>query len=97
MIIKKHIINHQLILAISDDDLIGKKFEEDDLQSDLTSSFYNGTHFDDEGAKQMIAKARALNIVGKKSMAFCASLGLVDLERVIVISGIPHTQISIQG
>lgn len=96
MIIKKHVVNHQLILTISDDDLIGKKFEENDLQLDLSSSFYKGSSYDEEAAKVLIAKASIINIVGKKSMSFCSSLGLIDDRRVIVIKGIPHIQILVQ-
>ena len=32
----------QILLAICDDDLIGKKFEEGNLQLDLSSDFYKG-------------------------------------------------------
>ena len=96
MIIKKQIVNHQLILAISDDDLIGKKFEENDLQLDLSSSFYRGSSYDEGSAKVLTAKASMINVVRKKSITFCSSLGLIEGGRVIVIKGIPHIQILVQ-
>ncbi len=96
MIAKRHkSIEGKIIIAICDDDLLGKKFEKGKLQLDLTSSFYNGEKTTEAELEEIIKNANALNVVGKESVAFCEKRGLVDKDRVIKIAGIPHIQIVI--
>jgi hypothetical protein len=43
MILKEHKSHDgKCVIALCDDDILGKKFEENGLQLDLTSSFYKG-------------------------------------------------------
>ncbi|MBW3014901.1 DUF424 family protein [Candidatus Woesearchaeota archaeon] len=93
MIVKKHVTHEgKVIIAICDSDLLGKKFEQDDLQLDLTSDFYNGEEKTESEIKEIIKEAYLLNIIGKKSIQFFLNLGIIDKDHIIKISGVPHAQ-----
>ena len=94
MNIKKHITGGKLILAVCDDELIGKIFEEGDMQIDLSSGFYRGEKVDEESAGTVVKKAHMLNIVGEKTLKFFIAQGLVDGDsHVLRVKGVPHLQI----
>jgi len=66
MIVKEHINEGKLILALCDKNLLGKKIEDQNIQLDLSSSFYKGEEADIEELKKLIKKAYIINAVGKK-------------------------------
>ncbi len=93
MIVKKHkTINGQVILAVCDNDLIGKKFVEGDLQLDLSSDFYKGEGADEEKIKELLKEAYIVNLAGKKCVEFGLKLGIIEESHIIKIKGIPHAQ-----
>ena len=53
MIVKKHSQNNKLVLAICDEDLLGKTIEENDLILDLKSDFYRGEEMNETELKQL--------------------------------------------
>ena len=84
-----------MIVAVCDKELLGKKFETERLQLDLTGSFYDGKEVSDEEAREIFRKAHILNIVGKKSVEFCKKEGYVSEGHVIEVAGVPHAQVTI--
>lgn len=92
MIVKKHVNEGRLVLAICDSDIIGKKFSEDNKQLDLTSSFYKGEEMEKEELKKLIKKAHIINAVGKESVSFLIKEKLVDKKNIIEIENVPHAQ-----
>ena len=78
-------------MAICDSDVLGKKFEEKNLQLDLTSNFYKGEEKPEEEIKEIIKEVHILNIVGNKSIEFFRNLGLI--QETIKIQGIEHAQV----
>jgi hypothetical protein len=92
MIVKTHMHDGKLILAICDTELLGKKFIDDGKQLDLSSDFYNGKKTTEKELRAMVKKAYILNIVGKKSVEFAISQGLVAKEHTASIKNIPYAQ-----
>lgn len=92
MIVKEHRYSEGLLVAACDSNLIGKKFEEDNLQLDLSSDFYKGRELKENELKRVLKKARVANLVGEKTVLVAISLGLVDKEKVIKIKNVPHCQ-----
>ncbi len=96
MIVKKHINEKaQVLLAICDSDLIGKKFEDEKLHLDLTSNFYKGEEMSEEKILELIEETYIINAVGKKTIEFLKKNELVQEEHIILIDNIPHAQIAI--
>ena len=89
---KRHPEYEGKIIAVCDDNLLGKKFEEKKLQLDLTSNFYRGEEKKEEEIIELLRYPCILNAVGKKSMNFFLKLGKIDKKRVLIIKDVPHAQ-----
>lgn len=91
--IKEWKIGMELIVAICDSELIGKKFNEGRLTIDIKGSFYGNTKVSLEYGLERLKKATIANIVGEKIVNAAISEGLIPRESVIFIDGIPHAQV----
>ncbi len=92
-IIKKHISHEgKVIIAMCDIDIIGKKYEEEGLQLDLTSIFYKGDELDGPEVEAVVKQANTINIVGKNSISFCLEKGFINKNNILKINGIPYAQ-----
>ena len=80
------------VVAACDSDLIGKKFEEDNRQLDLTVDFYKGKETDDREAGDLIRNADSVNLVGEKAVALGVKEGIIEPQQVKKIKGIPYAQ-----
>ena len=91
MIVKTHKTkDNRLILAMCDEVLIGKRYEEGEKQLDLTSDFYQGIKAEERAIIELIEGAYIINAVGKKSVELCIKKGVVDKENINKIKGIPY-------
>jgi hypothetical protein len=90
ILVKKH---QDGILAICDADLIGKKFEHDLLQLDVTERFYKGDEMETEDILRLAEDADCINIVGDESIDFALKNNLIEKEHIIYIADIPHAQV----
>jgi len=80
------------VVAVCDDDLIGKSFEENGLSLDVKPDFYMGEKKTKEEIKDILINATNINIVGKESVSLCLELGIITKENITKIKGIPHAQ-----
>ena len=94
MIVKKHISQGKLILAICDKELLGKVFEEGKFILDLSSEFYNGEETNEEQLEGLLKKVYIINAVGKKSVGFLKKNNII--ENTNEISNIPYAQVVIE-
>jgi len=93
MIVKKNVYDDgRLFLAVCDNDLIGKKFEDEKLQLDLTSSFFNGEEKNAEEIILLVKKSYMVNFVGKESVGFALKESLVEKDNILTIKDIPTAQ-----
>jgi hypothetical protein len=93
MIVKKHSSQGRLVIAVCDNSLVGKKFEEGDLILDLSSDFYKGEEMGEEELKELVKKANTINVVGEESVGFFIKEGIVSENEVKEISGIKYSLI----
>lgn len=97
MIVKVHKHEGRTIVAVCDDELIGKKFEEGGKQLDLASAFYRGDQYTDKQlVGDMIRNADIVNLVGTMSVSLGLEEGIINKEKIIHINGIPHAQAVIE-
>jgi hypothetical protein len=78
------------IVAICDEDLIGKKFSEGDLRLHVTERFYKGDSVDEGKIIGILKHARNINIVGKEAIKLAIKNRIIEKENVIKIKNIPH-------
>ena len=92
MLVKLHKKDNRVVAAVCDKEIFGKKFEEGELQIDLSSSFYAGRESDEVNAGDVMRNADMINVVGEKSVNCAISEGLIDRCQVKKIAGIPYAQ-----
>lgn len=81
------------LLAIADAPLVGKRFEEGNLNLHVSSDFYRDNECGKNKAKELAEKATIINAVGKNIVALLVEEKLIRNENVLTIQGIPHAQI----
>ncbi len=80
------------IVAICDDDLIGKELREGKLCLKISEYFYKGEKKSEQEVEEIMKTADNLNIVGKRSVAIALRLGIIMQHTILVIQGVPHAQ-----
>ena len=83
------------IVAVCDEDLIGKVLENKDIYMDLDKyrSFYIGESVDEKKIKDALVSFGSANIVGTQSVAIALSMGLATKKDVMYIKKTPYIQI----
>lgn len=84
--------NHNGVIAICDSDIIGKTFEEGNLQLKISEYFYKGEEKSEKEIINMLKECLNANIVGKASIRIGLESGVISKEHVITVKGIPHAQ-----
>lgn len=93
MIVKEHITaNKRLILTVCDKEIIGKKFETDDLKLDLSSDFYKGKEKAEKEIVKLFEQAYMVNLVGQKSVKLGLKSKIISKKDIIKIKDIPYVQ-----
>ncbi len=82
----------QIIAAVCDKDLIGKKFSEGKIQLDLTTDFYKGEKMNEEDIGDLLRNAYIVNLVGEKSVALGIKENIIEEKHIIRIDNIPHAE-----
>jgi len=92
MLVKIHNA-YRMIVAVCDEDLIGKKFEEGNKQLDLTGTFFKGKEKTREEVIEIVRDAQTedaiFNIAGKESCALLKELGVISDEGILYVDSVP--------
>lgn len=84
---------NEVMLAISDASILGKRFEERDMQLEVTEDFYSGSTCNRDDALKLIKSATIINAVGDNIIGFMVEKKLIEKDRVLKIGGVSHAQI----
>jgi len=90
--IKIHKTKENGLIAVCDENLIGKKFEEGDLCLNVSNKFYKGELMDESSAEKILIEANNINFVGENAVNLGLKLGLILKEHILVIKGVKHAQ-----
>lgn len=82
----------QIIAAVCDKELIGKKFSEGRIQLDLTTDFYKGEDMSEEDVGDLLRNAYIINLVGEKSVALGLKENIIQEKHIMRIDNIPHAE-----
>lgn len=92
MLVKIHSAT-RYVVAICDDEVFGKKFEEGIRGLDMTGTFFKGDFKTEEEVeeimKDMVREDASFNVVGEKACQIAVKTGLVEEEGIFRIDGIP--------
>lgn len=86
-------VQKDVVVAVCDENLLGKKFEEGKLRLHIKEDFYGGQLVSIKEGIDAIKEATIANIVGENIIRKLIEEGLIIEEAVIKIAGIPHVQI----
>jgi uncharacterized protein len=85
--------SYRKVVALCDSELVGKKFEEGNMQLDAKESFYKGEEVDEEKIVGMLKNFSAddstFNIIGEKSVKAAIDSGIIIEGNVGRVQGIP--------
>lgn len=81
-----------LILAVCDKELLGKKCEEGELLLEVDKNFYNKNMGDGKDIKKYSKKATIINATGERCIRVLIEQGLIEKDNVIKIQGVWHAQ-----
>jgi hypothetical protein len=92
--------SYRKVIAIADEELIGKQFFEGKKQLDIKESFYKGENAQNLSKEEVIEliidmekEDATFNIVGEKSIGAAIEAGAITKEEVLTIEGIPYSLI----
>lgn len=87
------------VVAVCDSDLVGKRFEEGDLQLDIKESFYGKEEFSETEAiiilRKMQLEDATFNIVGEESINAALKAGIIEEDGIKEVQGIPFVLVLI--
>lgn len=91
MIIKKHVTSGSCILAICDNNLLGKTIKEGNKEMEISKQFYEGTETK-EDVLASIREGAIFNIVGDESIKFALQNTIITKDNIKKIGGVPYAQ-----
>ncbi len=78
-----------LMLNICDAELLGKKIVENELNMNISESYYGEKLVEHEEARTLLKNATIINMVGKKTISLSLELGVGNENGVKKIGGVP--------
>ena len=78
-----------LMINICDIDLLGKNLVEDQLNMNISKSYYGEKIIEHEEAKHLLKNASIINMVGKNTVSLSIELGVGSENGVKKVAGIP--------
>ena len=78
-----------LMLNICDADLLGKNIVENDLNMNISESYYGEKLVEHEEARTLLKNASIINMVGKETISLSLELGVGSENGVKKIGGVP--------
>ncbi|MHA1300143.1 MAG: DUF424 domain-containing protein [Candidatus Helarchaeota archaeon] len=86
-------IRDDVLVAISDANLIGKCFKDGKKKLEIKNDFYGNELVSIEKGLKELERATIGNLVGKYIITYAIKAGFVHKDSVIWIAGVPHAQI----
>ena len=77
------------MLNICDIDLLGKNIVQDQLNMNISKSYYGEKIIEDEEAESLLKSSSIINMVGKNTITLSLKLGVGSENGVKVIGGVP--------
>ena len=92
---KRYKTDHGDIIAMCDEELLGKVIKEGKIEIDLDkyASFYKGELIKEEDVEGLFDEILYANIIGERSTKIIIQKGLAKEEEVKKVAGIPFVQI----
>uniref|UniRef100_A0A7C3YM22 DUF424 domain-containing protein n=1 Tax=Geoglobus ahangari TaxID=113653 RepID=A0A7C3YM22_9EURY len=85
-------VRGEVLVAVCDEDIVGKEFKEGDLKIEIKEDFYGKESYSEEEVKRALRQATIANISGEKAVKLAIDLGIIDKDKVLKIGECWHAQ-----
>lgn len=92
---KLHCDSDEKILAVADQNIIGKKFSDKEIVLDVSEYFYKGKLCGPDDVLELAGAATMINAAGKGIISLLTKEEIISGNNVLVIKGVPHAQVYI--
>ena len=92
MIAKVHNTPNDIILAVCDTELLGKKIKTKETIVEI-SDFYKGEEVSNEELVSLVRKATIINAMGKETIKFLLDNEITSEDKIMKVGRVPHVQI----
>jgi hypothetical protein len=83
---------YDIVVALCDEELLGKQIKVKKLKIKISEDFYGGKLVEEKIALALLKKATIGNLFGKKIVELAQKNGFIAKENVISFNEIPHAQ-----
>lgn len=90
---KVHRVGTQIVLAISDTELIGKVLNNSGVNFSVNRFFYEGKVVTERELISLMRGSSNINIIGDRSVKVALKIKMVDHDDITMVQGHPHVQI----
>lgn len=92
MYIKEYNSGSGVLVAVCDQDLVGRSFEDGELRLTVSERFYKGEEATEEDVIGSLRHATIANLVGRRAIQCALNYKFIDETNIIVVDGVPHAQ-----
>ncbi|WP_256451711.1 DUF424 domain-containing protein [Methanonatronarchaeum sp. AMET6-2] len=90
---KTHVKRSETVVAVCDEDLMGKELSEEGRKITIREGFYGTETHSEEEIKNALENATIGNLIGEKSVGLGIEAGYIDEDKVEDVCGVPHAQV----
>ena len=85
-------VGKEILVAVCDSDIVGKKFSENEPEIEINEKFYGVEEVEEVEVKKALREATIANIAGEKAVKLAISIGIVEEKNTIRIGECWHAQ-----
>jgi hypothetical protein len=90
--IKIHRSGREVLVAVCDSELMGKRFDDGNLHIEIKDDFFGDEKVNVMEIEKALASATIANMVGERAVECAVKLGYISKENILMIKGIPCAQ-----
>jgi hypothetical protein len=90
--VKFHQSEHSEILAVCDEEVIGKTFTEENKEIKVSTEFYKGKLLTEADTVKILKECTNANLIGEKAIKCAFEAGIISKENIFSCGGIQHAQ-----
>jgi hypothetical protein len=85
---------NDLLLAASDEELIGRSLSQGEVEIHISEQFYGTKEADQGELRDLLDRCTVANLMGERCVKLAAELGFVDRGNVVEVEDVPHAQVA---
>lgn len=89
---KVYRVKGEVLVAVCDEEIVGKSFSEGDLRIQISEEFYGKESYDENEVRRVLKQATIANISGERAVRIAIEMGIVDENKILRIGECWHAQ-----